>query len=206
MLKRALDIIIAVPALFILSLPLLMIAGAIVATDGRPAIFTQARVGRFGKPFTLYKFRTMHPDGRGLELTSRNDGRITAIGGWLRRRKLDELPQLFNILKGEMSFVGPRPEVPKYVAIYPREYERILTVRPGLTDAASIEFKNESLFLESTDPERIYIEQILPRKLELNLEYVNDHSLGGDLRLIFRTLAALAVEPKPALKKPVDQI
>lgn len=191
MLKRTFDILCSFVALCFISPLLLLVTLAIILSEGWPAFYSQARVGLGGKTFKLYKFRTMKVNIGGPPLTAAKDPRVTSIGRLLRRYKLDELPQLYNILVGEMSFVGPRPEVPRYVSLYQQEYSRILSIRPGLTDPASIFFKNESLLLKQEDPEKFYIETILPRKLQKNLEYVENRTLLGDIALIFKTLGAI---------------
>jgi lipopolysaccharide/colanic/teichoic acid biosynthesis glycosyltransferase len=156
--------------------------------------FRQQRVGRHGATFRIHKFRTMVQDAaqRGPALTVGDDARITSAGRWLRRTRLDELPQLIDVLAGDMSLVGPRPEVPRYVAMYTSEQRKVLTVRPGLTGAASIAYINENEILgASADPERAYIEQIMPHKLELDLRYVEEWSLGLDLRIILATFGRI---------------
>lgn len=191
--KRAFDIVGAGAGL-VLSSPLLLAAGiAVVATDGRPVFFSQQRVGRNGRTFEILKFRSMRTGAAGLQVSSDRDPRITRIGAILRKSKIDELPQLLNVLRGDMSIVGPRPEVPKYVAHWPYELRPvILSVRPGITDPASIEFRDESEILAaSEDAEATYIGEILPRKASMYAEYVRSRTFGGDLRLI--ALTALAV-------------
>ena len=193
--KRVFDLVLTVPGVLALS-PLLLAIWVWIRLDSPgPVLFRQTRVGRFGREFKVLKFRTMVTDAeaQGLALTTGDDPRITAAGRFLRRSKLDELPQLFNVLKGDMSLVGPRPEVPKYVACYPESLKGlVLSIPPGITDRASIEFRNEnSLLSGAADPERTYIEEILPVKLGFYAEYARSHSLGGDLRIILRTLAAI---------------
>jgi lipopolysaccharide/colanic/teichoic acid biosynthesis glycosyltransferase len=190
--KRFFDVIVSAASLALLGPPMLVIAVAIRLDSPGPAVFRQIRVGRGGRPFQLLKFRSMRsPPATGdLLITVANDGRITRIGAFLRRSKLDELPQLFNVLRGEMSLVGPRPEVPKYVATYPKDLrELVLSVRPGITAEASLRFRDESVLLSNvTDPESEYMHQILPRKLELYARYVREQTLTGDIRIILRTL------------------
>ena len=155
------------------------------------AFFTHLRVGKDGEDLNVFKFRTMTTESEeSSELTLGDDDvRITGFGRTLRRYKLDELPQLFNVLIGNMSLVGPRPEVRKYVNNYTKEQLLVLSVKPGITDFASIEYSNEGELLgKSEDPERLYIEEVLPRKLELGIKYVREQSLGTDLSIIFRTL------------------
>lgn len=195
MAKRIFDLFFVAPAILILS-PMLALLALWVKFDSRgPVIFRQRRVGRYGREFQILKFRTMvvNAEQLGLKVTAANDPRVTRIGRFLRHYKLDELPQLFNILVGDMSLVGPRPEVPEYVSKYPSATrELVLSVRPGLTDWASIMYRNESEQLAgSTDRERTYLEEILPRKLAYCEMYVRQHSLALDFMLILRTLVCV---------------
>lgn len=194
MVKRVFDILSSGMALLLLA-PLLLLIAVLVALGSRGgAFFRQERVGRGGRPFMLLKFRTMRPGSEALgQITvGQRDPRITGVGHVLRRTKLDELPQLINILKGDMSVVGPRPEVPRYVALYSSEQRKVLSVRPGLTSLASIAYIDESTVLgRSSDPERTYIEEVMPAKLALDLQYVRDQSLLLDLRIIGSTLFRL---------------
>ncbi|MDO5691864.1 MAG: sugar transferase [Pseudomonadota bacterium] len=186
-------------ALTLAALPLVLPVLAAVALWVRldspgPALFRQERVGRGGVPFRIHKFRTMHVhDGSGPLITARGDTRITRAGRWLRATKLDELPQLIDVLKGDMSLVGPRPEVPRYMALYAEDVRRqILSVRPGITDRAAIEFRDEAALLaEATDPEQVYVQRIMPVKQRYYLDYVAHRTLAGDLRILFDTLRAL---------------
>jgi lipopolysaccharide/colanic/teichoic acid biosynthesis glycosyltransferase len=192
MTKRLFDLFVSSLALIVLS-PLLFVLAILVKLDSTgPALFTQERVGRFGRPFRIHKFRTMREGGPapGYNLTVGRDPRITQLGAFLRRYKLDELPQLFDVFLGNMSFVGPRPEMSEYVAGYPEDVRKqILSVRPGITDPASIEFRNESALLAaSTDPEKMYIEEILPKKLASSRRYLEGRSLLTDIHLIWETL------------------
>lgn len=192
MAKRLIDISVAVGFLILL-LPLsVAVALLIKAGSPGPAIFRQTRIGQDGRPFTLYKFRTMVADAplRGPALTIGADPRITRVGRLLRRSKLDELPQLVNVLRGEMSLVGPRPEIPEYVALYPPGLrERVLSVRPGITDAASIELIDEARILGATgDPISAYIHVIMPYKLAAYDRYVESNTVWSDFGIIFRTL------------------
>ncbi len=193
--KRLFDLCCAAAGLVLLVPVLAAVALWVVWDSPGPAFFRQQRVGRAGRLFHIVKFRTMHPraETAGPPLTVGADGRITRAGHWLRRTKIDELPQLFNVLLGHMSLVGPRPEVPRYVALYPDDLRTlVLSVRPGITDRASIEFRDESTLLgQSSDPERTYVEQILPIKLRYGADYARSHTLRGDLAIILRTLAAL---------------
>jgi len=193
--KRSMDIAASAAGLLVL-MPLFVAVAVAVRCDSRgPVFFLQQRVGRGGRPFRLIKFRTMVQDAPKLggSLTaSHEDPRITRVGRFLRRTKIDELPQLINVLRGEMSLVGPRPEVQKYVELFPTEYEHLLTVRPGITDPASLAYRDEAAVLgASGDPEREYIERILPEKLSLSRRYVECMSPWLDLRLIVRTLLSI---------------
>ena len=166
--KRIFDIIASLIGLAVLFPVFLLIALTVKFTSGGPVFFRQFRVGQFSKLFLIVKFRTMviNAEATGAQVSSGDDPRITAVGRVLRKYKLDELPQLFNVLKGEMSFVGPRPEVPRYVDAYKEEYRDILTARPGITDFASLEFKDENELLNNIeDPERKYLEEIMPVKI-----------------------------------------
>jgi lipopolysaccharide/colanic/teichoic acid biosynthesis glycosyltransferase len=194
MIKRAFDLCAATLGVLLLS-PLLAAVAVWIRLDSPgPVLFRQVRVGRHGELFDILKFRTMsaQPDPQRL-LTVGRDPRITRAGYILRKYKLDELPQLFNVVHGTMSLVGPRPEVPRYVACYPpRERELVLSVRPGVTDWASILFKDENAILgEALDPEQAYIDTILPTKLEYYVRYVRERTFWVDLRIIFRTLRAI---------------
>jgi lipopolysaccharide/colanic/teichoic acid biosynthesis glycosyltransferase len=192
--KRLFDLLAAAAGLLLLSPLLLALAVWIRLDSPGPVLFRQQRVGRRGVLFDIYKFRTMadRPDP-GRQLTVGRDPRVTRAGRFLRRSKLDELPQLINVLQGTMSLVGPRPEVPRYVACYPPEARDIvLSVAPGITDWASIQYKEENEILGSAqDPERAYVETILPVKLEYYQRYVRERSFWLDLRIIFRTLTAI---------------
>jgi len=190
-LKRAMDIVASAVGLVVL-LPVLLLAGLAVRLSGPgPVIFRQQRVGRHGRPFLLWKFRTMVADApsRGAPLTVAGDPRITRIGAFLRASKIDELPQLWNVLRGDMSLVGPRPEVPRYVALYDEEQRRVLSIRPGITDYASMAYFDENTLLaRSPDPERTYVETVMPDKLRLNLLYLERMSLREDLRILLATV------------------
>ena len=193
--KRIMDVTLTVIALPVV-LPLMLCIGLWVKADSPgPALFRQQRVGQGGRMFNILKFRTMRAGSaeQGPAVTAAGDARITRAGAWLRRTKLDELPQLLNVLRGEMSLVGPRPEVPRYMALYePAVRERILSVRPGITDLAALEFRDEERLLAAApDVERAYVEQILPVKQRYYLDYVARHSVGGDVRILLNTLAAL---------------
>lgn len=193
--KRLFDLAASATGLVLLSPLLLLIAGAIKLGDRGPIVFRQTRVGRGGRPFSILKFRTMVVDAErlGAQLTVGNDARITRVGRILRRTKLDELPQLLNVLRGEMSLVGPRPEVPRYVAMYTDEQRRVLSLLPGITDPASAEFVDESSLLAGVDdPERYYVEELMPRKLRTNLEYADRATLRDDVTTILSTIGVLA--------------
>ena len=193
-LKRGMDIAVSGAALFVLWPILLLVALAIKIDDPGPVFYRQVRVGRGGRPFRIYKFRTMVVDAekKGLSITVGKDSRITRMGAFLRKTKLDELAQLLNVFTGEMSFVGPRPEVPKYVNMYTPYQRQVLLVRPGITDYASIAYRNENDMLEGAeDPERMYIDVIMPDKIELNMKYLREISPVADIRLIFSTIIAI---------------
>ena len=193
-LKRLMDIVISGGALLVLWPVLVLIALAIKIDDPGPVFYRQVRVGKDGKEFRIYKFRTMvvDADKKGLQITVGKDNRITRMGAFLRKTKLDELAQLINVFKGEMSFVGPRPEVPKYVAMYTPYQRQVLLVQPGITDYASIAYRNENDLLEGAeDPERMYIDKIMPDKIELNMKYLHEISPLADIRLIFSTIIAV---------------
>jgi lipopolysaccharide/colanic/teichoic acid biosynthesis glycosyltransferase len=193
--KRIFDFCASGAGLLVLAPVLLLIAILIRLDSCGPVFFRQERVGQFGIVFRIHKFRTMvvNAEARGMQITVGADPRVTLVGAYLRRYKLDELPQLIDVLFGQMSLVGPRPEVPRYVACYPDNVRGlVLSVRPGITDRASIEFKDESLILGGADdPHRAYVEQILPIKLWYYVDYVANRSFIGDLRIIFSTLGAI---------------
>jgi lipopolysaccharide/colanic/teichoic acid biosynthesis glycosyltransferase len=192
--KRVFDVAVAAVALLVTS-PLLVAIGLTVRlTSPGPALFRQERVGRGGVPFTIHKFRTMRVAHDGALVSATGDSRVTPLGALLRRSKLDELPQLFDVLAGTMSIVGPRPEVPGYAALWPSERrDVILSVRPGITDPASIVFRHEAdLLAEADDPDAYYREVLLPEKSRLYVEYVEHRTFWGDLRVIGATLAAVA--------------
>lgn len=198
--KRAMDVLLSATGLALLSPVLLACAAAIKLDSPGPALYRQVRVGRGGREFRIFKLRTMTDgaDGRGMQITVGGDARITRVGAVLRKYKLDELAQLLNVLRGEMSFVGPRPEVPRYVRLYSEAQRKVLLVRPGITDLASIAYRNENdLLARSDDPERTYVEKVMPAKLELNRRYIVEFSLLGDLRLIGRTIRAVAGGGEP---------
>jgi lipopolysaccharide/colanic/teichoic acid biosynthesis glycosyltransferase len=192
--KRSFDIFAAAIGLFVLSPLFLLIAIAIKLDSRGPVFFKQERIGREFRSFFIYKFRTMVENTWeiGSALTIGMDPRITRIGRWLRKTKVDELPQIINVLKGEMSLVGPRPEVPRYVEMFRQDYEEILKLRPGITDLASLKYQNESEWLSQFDhPEREYVTHVLPEKIKLAKEYVQRTSMSVDIALILKTVPKL---------------
>lgn len=195
MIKRLFDIIFSIIALIILS-PVFAAASVLIKLDSEgPVFFLQERVGRNFKPFRIYKFRSMRAGTKekGTLITVRGDERITRVGRILRKYKIDELPQLINVLKGEMSLVGPRPEVRQYVQLFRAEYRKLLRMRPGITDPASIKFsEEENVLATAADWEEDYIKRILPEKLHISLRYMEKHSFITDLKLIFRTVFRIA--------------
>lgn len=191
MLKRSFDILFSL-VLLLLLLPLLVILGlAIQFTSKGGVFFRQTRVGRNGREFSLLKFRSMRTgsEAKGQLTIGGRDPRVTSTGYWLRKTKLDELPQLWNVLIGDMSVVGPRPEVPKYVALYSTEQRAVLSVRPGITGMASIDYIDENeLLAKAADPERTYIHEVMPAKLALDMRYVRERSFALDLRILIATI------------------
>lgn len=191
-LKRGLDLVVSAlvtPLLVVLLIPL----GLVIVIDSPGGVFfRQERVGKGGKVFRIFKLRTMRKDNRGLQLTTTGDARITRVGKALRKIKLDELPQVFNVLLGHMSLVGPRPEVPRYVAHYTLAQRQVLLVRPGITDPASIAYRDENTLLaKSQDPEKTYIQEVMPAKLALNHRYIQSFSVWGDIKLLLMTVLAV---------------
>jgi lipopolysaccharide/colanic/teichoic acid biosynthesis glycosyltransferase len=194
MLKRIFDICLSIIGLVILAPLFAIVAVLIKKEDGGPVFYRGIRVGKDGKPFKIFKFRTMIPDAEklGIYSTADDDPRITRIGRILRKYKIDELPQLINVLKGEMSFVGPRPEVPAYVEKFTEEEKKILSVRPGITDWASLWDVDEGAILAgSPDPDKAYEELIRPTKIRLQLKYVREHSFFTDIKIIILTLLSI---------------
>lgn len=193
--KRLFDFFLGVAALLALLPVFVIVSFFIVLDNGFPVFFIQKRVGKNQKEFGLLKFRSMRKlrkDETEMQITVGQNKRITKVGSFIRRYKIDELPQLINIVKGDMSFVGPRPEVPKYVSMYNDDQLKVLSVRPGLTDYASIKYKDESeLLAKSDDPERLYIEKVMPDKLAMNLNYVANQSFWMDLKIIRDTFKAI---------------
>ena len=192
--KRILDIVVSSIGLFCL-LPLLLVVALLIKLDSTgPVLFSQTRMGRRFRPFKILKFRTMVEDSstNGQSITVGDDPRITRVGWFLRKTKIDELPQLINVLRGEMTFVGPRPEVPQYVELFRQDYEEILKVRPGITDLASIKYRDEATLLaQSKNAEEEYITRVLPDKINLGKEYIRRSSVFFDLTLIFKTFVRL---------------
>ena len=193
LLKRLFDIAASGIGLLLLAPLLLGIAVWIKRDSPGPVFFRQERIGRHGQPFRIYKFRSMRQNNAGLQITVGEDARITRSGRFIRAYKLDELPQLINVLLGDMSIVGPRPEVPRYVALYPAEVRaEVLSVRPGITDLASVQYRSESTLLaQSSNPEQTYVDTILPAKLALCRQYVRERSFWLDLHIIGMTLGIL---------------
>jgi lipopolysaccharide/colanic/teichoic acid biosynthesis glycosyltransferase len=190
-LKRLYDLFFSTLGLLVLSPPCGLISLAVKISDGGPIFFRQARVGLHGEMFHIWKFRTMvvNAERAGLSVTRNGDPRVTAVGRFLRKTKLDELPQLWNVFKGEMSLVGPRPEVPKYVDRYTPEQRKVLALKPGITDLASLEFRNEEELLNRVDDvESYYLSYCVPRKIELNLQYAQQANLWQDSKIILQTL------------------
>ena len=192
--KRIFDCLFSSIGLIIIS-PIFILLSLLIALDSQGGIFyKQVRIGKNMRPFKLFKFRTMYAnsDKKGLLTVGDNDNRITRVGYYLRKYKLDELPQLINVFIGDMSFVGPRPEVEKYVKLYNNEQQKVLSVKPGITDWASIRYVNESeLLARSSEPEKTYINEIMPAKLAINLEYVKQNNLLIDIKIILHTFKAI---------------
>ena len=189
--KRVFDIVLSLCGLLLLS-PLFIITAVLIKVTSKGDIFyIQKRVGQGFKEFDLYKFRSMKNE-KGLQITSKDDPRITKVGKFIRKTKIDELPQLLNVLKGDMSLVGPRPEVKKYVELFQEDYKKILSIKPGITDLAAIEYRNEEEILSSYhDKERAYIETILPTKIELYYKYIKNISFFNDIIIILKTLKVI---------------
>lgn len=194
MIKRTFDIVLALLGLILFS-PVMVLVAFMIKCDSKGAVFfKQERMGKGFRPFLIYKFRTMrqHSDDDGSLVTIGRDPRITRAGWFLRKTKIDEIPQLINVLKGDMSFVGPRPEVRRYVELFPREYAEILTVRPGITDLASLKYRDEAALLgKAEDPNKEYLSHVLPDKIQLAKDYLQRSSFLFDLSLILKTLVKL---------------
>lgn len=206
MLKRSFDLLVS-SLLLVITSPVTLICTFLIRADGSPPLYRGKRVGLHGVPFDMFKFRTMVPDtGRiGPSSTADDDPRITEIGAFLRRYKLDELPQLLNVVKGEMSLVGPRPQIGSDVALYTPDERRLLSVRPGITDYASIRFRSEGEILKGeADPDEAYVRLIRPEKIRLGLLYVDNHSMVTDIRILFLTV--LAVFDYQAALRRIQQV
>ena len=197
MLKRTFDVLASGLGLIVLT-PLFVVLAIWIKADSRgPVFYRQVRVGRHNRDFRLYKFRSMRPDSdkKGLITVGGHDPRVTRSGYYIRKYKLDELPQLINVFLGDMSLVGPRPEVRKYVDMYTPEQMRVLDVRPGITSLASIRYRNENdILAKASDPDRAYVTQVMPDKIAIDLEYVPKASLLTDIRLIFMTFKEIIVK------------
>jgi len=191
--KRTFDFLFSAFFLLILSPVFLLIALLIKLDSPGPVFYRAVRVGKKGEPFRLYKFRSMAAGAavKGPGITHQGDPRVTWVGNWLRRFKLDELPQLINVCKGEMSLVGPRPEDPRYVAVYTPEHRRVFSVRPGITSAASVRYRHEEKLLIGADWEDTYLQVILPEKLKIDLDYIQRRTFATDLLIIWQTFLAL---------------
>ena len=192
--KRLFDILASLFGILVMAIPMIIISIAIKLDSKGPVFFKQKRVKKNNKDFTILKFRTMVVDAPelGMAITVGDDPRITKVGKFLRKTKLDEFPQLFNVLVGDMSFVGPRPEVRKYVDMYSDSDKDILKIRPGITDLASIKYRDESEILDKSDnPEKTYVEEIMPNKIELNKQYIENINLLNDIKIILQTLKIL---------------
>lgn len=192
---RAFDLLAALVGLLVLLPILLLVAIIIKLEDNGPVFFKQVRVGRGGHPFKIWKFRTMvvNAESMGRSITVGNDQRITRTGVWLRKSKLDELPQLINVVIGEMGFVGPRPEVPRYVALYTEEQRKVLELRPGVTDLASIAYRNESeLLKDQPDPEAFYVQQVMVDKIRINLKYAAGANIWRNIKVILATIGLIS--------------
>ena len=205
---RILDILLSAVVLVVL-IPLFVVIAIVVKGDSAGPIFYRAkRVGKDGRPFTLYKFRSMvqNADSFGPGITTAGDMRVTPSGAFLRRHKLDELPQFFNVLKGDMSLVGPRPEDPCYVSLYTAKQRRVLRSRPGITSAASLRYRHEESLLSGVDWENVYRTQILPQKLAIDLEYLEHRTMFSDLQLLARTLLSMVQSESRTLGTPASDL
>jgi len=192
---RAVEAVVAGVGLVVVS-PVIALAGVVVRwTSTGPAFFRQERIGRAGRPFTLYKLRTMRISKDGPQITARGDSRVTPIGRFLRRSKLDELPQLWNVVRGDMALVGPRPEVRRYVAAEDPIWQRVLSVRPGITDPVTLELRDEESLLAAApgDPERFYREELLPAKLRQYAAYLDRRSVWSDVAVLWKTVVAVLI-------------
>ena len=192
-LKRLFDVFVSTIALTVLSPVFLLISIGIRLTSPGPIFYMATRIGRNARPFRIFKFRTMvvHADKLGPGITGHNDARVTAIGRLLRKSKLDEIPQLINVLRGDMSLVGPRPEDPRFVKMYTPEQSQILAVKPGITSPASVQFRDEESLLSGADWESKYVTEVMPTKLQIDMEYVKDPNIGRDLKILVQTVQAV---------------
>jgi lipopolysaccharide/colanic/teichoic acid biosynthesis glycosyltransferase len=192
---RLIDVAVSGTMLVVVSPALVSIGLAVWWDSGTPVLHRAIRMGRYARPFTLYKFRTMVPGAAtvGPGITMAGDPRVTRVGRFLRRTKLDELPQLWNVVRGDMSLVGPRPEDPRFLRHYAPQHRLVLSVRPGLTGPSQLAFFDEEQLLASSDPEAAYVHDILPRKLSIDLEYARDHGLRQDLHILARTVVTTAL-------------
>lgn len=192
--KRLVDLLVSLPGLVFISPLLLLICIFIKLADRGPILFSHTRVGKNFKLFKIYKFRTMviNAEDLGPSVTGQRDARITGIGKWLRRFKLDELPQLLNVIKGNMSLVGPRPEMEKYVRLFKDDYHTILQIKPGITDWAALQYRHEEKILNKYENiEQGYIQEVLPLKIRLYKKYIKELSLNTDLKILFRTMGSM---------------
>ncbi|MDE2127170.1 MAG: sugar transferase [Armatimonadetes bacterium] len=200
--KRAFDVVLSAFGIALVSPILLIAAIAVRRSSPGPIFFRQDRVGLRGELFKVYKFRSMTVNDAAGPAAYAGEARVTAAGRIIRRTKIDELPQLFNVFRGEMSLVGPRPQIPHYVAMYTAEQRQVLTVKPGVTGPSQIAFRDEEAILaRAADPEQLYISQVMPAKLALDLGYVRHHTLFGDLGLILRTFTAILLPMVPGFRR-----
>ncbi len=206
MLKRVLDIAVSATLLVILAPVVLVLAVAIKLESRGPAFYRCHRIGRYGADLQMLKFRKMHDGATGSALASARDDRFTRLGPFLARTKLDELPQLWNVLRGQMSLVGPRPEDPSFIALHPVAYEEILSVRPGITGFCQLAFAREAEILDDTDREKHYVERMLPQKIELDRLYVAGRSFGGDVRVLWWTAKTVLFSHEVAVHRQTGRL
>lgn len=194
--RRALDTALAGAGLIVLTPLLGVVAAAIRIDSPGPALFHQKRIGKGGKPFYICKFRSMRVDHDGLAVSTTHDSRVTRVGRFLRKTKLDELPQLYNVLAGDMALVGPRPEVPEYAKLWPKEDAKVIvSALPGITDPVAVAYRNEAdILAEADDPERFYIEELLPKKAHAYADYIRQRSLLSDMKVIAKTLRTVVLD------------